>query len=222
MPIKIFSQKGTCTADNRDVVTHTFSACGTIGLFIVLDGATSCPSSGEFSRDLAEFITAEFHTLATSELSDEHGVLSILKSAQIALQHKYLCDFSSLLLVVVNSCEPLLVIHAGDCCLGVIDAAHNIEWITRVHTAANAISSASVDNIKNDPKRHLLTKSFKAKKYVMPDIQYIALPRATKIIMATDGFWALTAAEQQQIITQSPTQFELEDDASFIIFNSEQ
>ena len=115
-----------------------------------------------------------------------------------------------------------MVIHAGDCCLGVIDVAHNIEWITRVHTAANAISSASVDNIKNDPKRHLLTKSFKAKKYVMPDIQYIALPHATKIIMATDGFWALTATEQQKIITQSTTQFELEDDASFIIFNSEQ
>lgn len=222
MPIRIFSQKGTCTADNRDVVSHTLSACGTIGLFIVLDGATSCPSSGEFSRDLAEFIAVEFHKLTKSELSDERSVLSILKSAQITLQQKYLCDLSSLLLVVVKNREPILVIHAGDCCLGFIDVAHNIEWITRVHTAANAISSESVDSIKNDPKRLLLTKSFKAKKYVMPDIQYVALPCATKIIMATDGIWALTAAEQQQIITQSPTQFEFEDDASFIIFNSEQ
>jgi PPM family protein phosphatase len=222
MPIRIFSQKGTCTADNRDVVTHTLSACGTTGLFIVLDGATSCPSSGEFSRDLAECIVAEFHKLTKNELSNEHGVLGILKSAQITLQHKYLCDFSSLLLVVVNKSEPLVVIHAGDCCLGFIDAADKIEWITRVHTAANAISSASIDNIKSDPKRHLLTKSFKAKKYVTPDIQYFNLPGNTNIIMATDGFWALSHAQQYQLITQTLTQFEPEDDASFIILENEQ
>ena len=221
MPIRIFSQKGTCTVDNRDVVTYTHSTCGTATLFIVLDGATSCPSSGDFSRELAAFINIQFCELTTAELVDEKGLLKILKSAQTELQHKYVCDFSSLLLVLKNGAQ-LFVINAGDCCLGFIDPARNIEWKTCVHTFANVLQEKSIDNIKNDPLRHILTKSFKAKKYVMPDIQYFNLPSNTNIIIATDGFWALTAAEQQQIITQSPTQFEFEDDASFIIFNSEQ
>ena len=221
MPIRIFSQKGTCTVDNRDVVTCTYSSCGTAILSIVLDGATSCPSSGDFSRDLATFINIQFCELTTAELVDEKSLLKILKSAQIELQHKYVCDFSSLLLLLKNG-EQLFIINAGDGCLGFIDDTHTIEWKTCVHTFANTLQEKSIDNIKNDPLRHILTKSFKAKKYVTPDIQHFNLPGNTNVIIATDGFWALTNAEQSALITQTLTEFEPEDDASFIIIDNEQ
>ena len=221
MPIRIFSQKGTCTLDNRDVVTCAHSSCGTTTLFVMLDGATSRPSSGDFSRELAAFINIQFYKLTKAELVDEKGLLKILKFAQTELQHKYVCDFSSILLVLKNGTQ-LFVINAGDCCLGFIDSTHNIEWKTCVHTFANTLQEKSIDNIKNDPLRHVLTKNFKAKKYVTPDIQYFNLPSTTNIIMATDGFWALTNTQQYQLITQIFTKFEPEDDASFIIFENEQ
>lgn len=220
MQIRTFSQQGIYTQDNRDVVTYRHSACETATLFILLDGATSSPSSGDFSRELAELIIADFHKLPTHELFDENGLLRILNAAQTVLQHKYVCDSSSLLLVLKNGVQ-LLVVHAGDCCLGSIHTTHNIQWLTRVHTFANAINDTSIDKIKHDPRRHTLTKCFKAKKYVMPDIQYLTLPN-TPIIMATDGFWALANSTQSALITQTATQFKPEDDASFIILESEQ
>jgi serine/threonine protein phosphatase PrpC len=217
MVIRVFSQQGTYTTDNRDVVSYSHSACGTATLFIVLDGATSCPSSGNFSRELAELITAHFEQLPTQALTTERDLLAILKTAQAALQHKYVNDCSSLLLALSHA-EQLLVMHSGDCCLGVIDSSSRIDWKIRVHTAANALSDASVDKIKNDPYRHQLTRSFKAKKYITPEMQYLKFPSNTNIIMATDGFWALTSAEQHALISQTAFQFEPEDDTSFILF----
>lgn len=215
--IRTFTVQGKSTSDNRDVVIH-FSHFET-KVFIILDGATNCPSGGSFSRDLALEIESEFQKTPQFDLRDASAkniLLNLLKKSQSALQKRYILDFASLLLVIKCNTE-LLTVHSGDCSLGFIQKNGQISWVTPVHTAANIFENKTADQVLSDPLRHTLTRAFKAKKMVIPDFCYFEIPENVSIIMATDGFWALPTDTQYRLLTNIEEKIDTKDDASYIV-----
>lgn len=213
--MRLFTVQGKNTSDNRDVIAH-FSHFD-VTVFIVLDGATNCPSGGDFSRALASEIQKKFEVLPQFDLRDKSVkalLIRLLKETQMSLQKTYILDFASMLLVVRHQ-EDLFVAHSGDCCLGFIQKNNQISWVTPLHTVAN-IENKMMDEIVSDPLRHILTRSFMAKKMIIPEFGYFQVPEHASIIMATDGFWGVSKDIQRELLA-SPKEIDVNDDASYII-----
>lgn len=90
----------------------------------------------------------------------------------------------------------MTVIHAGDCLLGQIDRGDRIHWRTQPHTLANALAYVAVDELSKTPARHLLTRSFRSREYMTPEIlETDSLPSVN--LLSTDGFWAEPSSHEQ-------------------------
>lgn len=212
--ILVFTAKGSHTDDNRDVIAYAKSPCESATLIIVCDGATSSPNSGEFARRLTDLLLDRFSTFTPEDVTHERSLIAALRHAQKTLQKEFVCAAASILLALVQG-QQLLLLGAGDCCLGVIWKGTQLSWISRVHTCANMINEMPIEHIKKDPRRHQLTRVFKAKRFCDLMIERHTLAIGTKIIIATDGFWALPEVDQSTILTGGAVPA-LMDDASFI------
>ena len=94
----------------------------------------------------------------------------------------------------------MTVIHTGDCLLGQIDRGDKIHWRTQPHTLANAFGYVAVDELSKTPARHLLTRSFRSREYMTPEILETDSSPGV-YLLSTDGFWAeLSAHEQLAVI----------------------
>jgi serine/threonine protein phosphatase PrpC len=180
------TKQGQQTSDNRDY-------CG-VGLrsdavlFIVLDGSTSGPKSGEFARLIALelidwFMEAENHVtpdVLTERLRHIHNKLS----------PRFRSDSASYVIALVNDKKPVLILHAGDCLAGRHEGKNSIFWLNQPHTLINAIDDMSITEIAATPVRNRLTRSFRAREFMLPDISEISMKDEGTLIIATDGFWA--------------------------------
>ncbi|WP_250658869.1 hypothetical protein [Alkalimarinus coralli] len=229
-----FTQKGTRTDDNRDALVA--SQNNDVSLFIIVDGSTNCPYGGGLARALTTHIEQGFKTLPPQALQFaelKQSLILLLKQAQLDLRTKYPADSASYLLVCIKN-NVAIVLHAGDCFLERLPKPYNLNrrkplrhpWVNRIHCLATAINPTTLDKLKNDPDRHALTQSFKARRFNQPQWQVRALRENERLILSSDGFWAgLSDSQQQYLVRQVYNQEESrlnesDDDISFILIEN--
>lgn len=188
------SHKGRRTEDNRDY-------CG-VGLrsdaaiCIVLDGSTSGPKGGELAQKIAHELI-DWFVAANREVMAQ-AIIEIMQNIHNSLSRQFPFDSACYVIALFQDEKPLLVLHAGDCLLGQLDGKNNqVCWRTKPHTLANATTDMSVVSLVDCPARHRLTRSFRPKEFMMPDVSEIKILYGDSFIVATDGFWAELNSEEQ-------------------------
>lgn len=184
------------TADNRD---HAGIGKNTSGVMaIIVDGSTAGENSGEYAEAIVREVIDWFNGLQGA--LDLNDFSKQLRGIHLDLRARYPRGSASFAIMHAGTRTRMTVIHAGDCLLGQIDRGDRIHWRTQPHTLANALGYVAVEELSKIPARHLLTKSFRSREYMTPEILEVdSLPGA--YLLSTDGFWAeLPAHEQLAVI----------------------
>ncbi len=187
------STQGTRTCTNQDY-------CG-VGvrpdtvLCVVLDGSTAGLQSGKLVRLIADDLTDWFALAEGSITADD--VVSQLREIHKILSRELPLASASYLVTLIRRNRPSIIIHAGDCLIGDNENTAPIGWLVTPHTLANAIDDASIDKIASSPLRNKLTRSFRAKNFMIPDTTTIPDTGDAEFVVATDGFWAELTSDQQ-------------------------
>lgn len=193
--VKWHTQAGTHTADNRDAHAHSHAS-----LYMVADGSSSHPRSGELAQALLNDLTIGFNQLLTAELNPEQLadalLLIIARSHQVLRGEFPLAACSYLVLCLLP--ETAFTIHEGDCCVGVIEHDGEIKWLSAVHCAPNWRGGLTHAQIARESSRHTLTRCFSARRTSNPEINYWPARANQHWLLASDGFWAGLCAQQQQ------------------------
>lgn len=203
------SSKGQRTADNRD--------CGGIGLrsdavlAIVLDGSTATPDAGAFARQIARDLINWFVRIDARVTAQD--ITAQLRAIHAALSPTFRGDAASYVIALLEKEKPVLILHAGDCLAGQFDSTRPVDWLIQPHTLANAIEDVAIPAIAADPVRNRLTRSFRAREFIAPDITEISMGGGRALVLATDGFWAaLDPQEQVQFLTGEEAAMKDDDD----------
>lgn len=194
-------QRGTRTADNRD-----YAGIGIRGdsiLAIVLDGSTSGSSSGLFAREIARRMVDWFVTGRADATAE--NLVEQLRMTQAVLRTDYQCDSASYVLLCAGPAESALALHAGDCLVGRREVGGQISWLLQPHTLGNALAPVAVCDLAREPARHLLTRSFRSKGFIAPDLRSIRVDERP-VLLATDGFWAELDADGQKAFIEGHIQ----------------
>ncbi|TIP11330.1 hypothetical protein [Mesorhizobium sp.] len=189
--IEWHSQQGTRTANNRD-----HAGIGVRGdklLAIVLDGSTRGPTSGQFAEKIARQMVNWF--VASVDETTAETMAEQLRVAHAALAKDFQSVSASYALLYSEATRPVVVLHAGDCLVGRADNGQTT-WLLQPHTLANALASVPIDILAREPSRHVLTRSFRSKHFMAPDLSFIELDDRP-LLVATDGFWADIDADGQ-------------------------
>lgn len=190
--IKWRSKPGTLTDDNRDYCGVGLS--DDAALCVVLDGSTSCPTSGEFSREIARSLIDWFTSAGkvtveaiTDSLRAIHGELSV----------DFRRDSTSLVIAHIDNERTVQLLHVGDCLAGIYDGGAAVEWSVKPHTLTNALDDLPVADIAKSRLRNRLTRSFRSRGFMAPTMTELTLRDDQALVLATDGFWAALGAEAQ-------------------------
>ncbi|WP_247254795.1 protein phosphatase 2C domain-containing protein [Pseudomonas moorei] len=193
------TQAGRHTADNRDAFAHATRADAS--LYLIADGSSSHPLSGELAHTLLNDLAHGFGQLPTQALNAEQLVSAL--QLIITTRHQTLrSDFplaacSYLLLCLLPNAA--FSIHEGDCCLGVIDQDSEINWLSAVHCAPNWQRDLTPAQIARDSSRHRLTRCFSARRPSNPEINVWPARPNQHWLLASDGFWAGLCPRTQQL-----------------------
>lgn len=180
------SKRGQRTDDNWD-------CCG-IGLkpeavlCVVLDGSTAGPTGGELVRQIARDLVDWF--VETDNRMTADILIERLHHIHKSRSQEFRSDSASYLIALIESQKQVLVLHAGDCLAGRHDGKVAIDWIIQPHTLSNAIIDVPIPKIATSPLRNRLTRSFRAREFMSPDISNTSVEGDEALIVATDGFWA--------------------------------
>jgi serine/threonine protein phosphatase PrpC len=213
------SFSGSLTDDNRD-------CCGIAErpdawLAIVVDGSTTGPHGGELARELACRLVDGF--LASDPPVTEQQICDLLRKAHEDLRLQYPADSASYFIAVHGEQGSLMTLHAGDCRIGRVGQDNAIEWLSGVHTLANATAPVSDAALAVHPGRHLLTRSFRPRQFEQPECGQCSLMPDEELVIATDGFWAgMDAARQADFIEgKLPASDDRLDDGSCLLLRQE-
>lgn len=206
--------QGKLTEDNRDsygASVHEKAQC-----YVVADGSTGSPYGVETAQALTRRIIDCFDKDA--EGFDENRAFECLKELQRDLKMSYTSGVASYVVAIIAG-DKVKVIWAGDCCLGNFNDDFSILWKTPVHTLANALEPMTLEEISGNKDRHVLTRSFKCKRYVEPDYLEFSLNDFNKIVLATDGFWAGLSSEKQARVLREEENLDglVQDDTSVLL-----
>ena len=192
------TQDGTITPDNRDTCAHIDQAHAS--LYLIADGSSRHPYSGELAKALLAKLTLDFSLLPTTELNPEQlakALLQIIASSHQALRDPHphaACSY----LVLCLLADAAFSIHEGDCCLGLIEQSGKIDWLSSAHCAANWQGDLTHAEIAQAPSRHRLTRCFSVRRASNPEINHWPLEPNQHWLLATDGFWAGLSPQEQQ------------------------
>ena len=213
------SVPGSLTAENRDY-------CGIAErpdawLAIVIDGSTAGPHGGELAKELASRLVEGF--LASGPPVTEQQICGLMRTAHEGLRRRYPADSASYFIAVQSEQDRVMTFHAGDCRIGKVGQDNAIEWFSGVHTLANATAALSDAALSVHPGRHLLTRSFRPRKFEQPECGQCSLLPDEKLVIATDGFWAeMDAATQADFVKGNlPAAEDRVDDGSFLLLRQQ-
>lgn len=195
MPIDAMwiSQTGSRTADNRDYAGVGIRADD--ALCIVLDGSSTGEDSGPLARDITQALIDWF--VAANEPVTAQAVTDQLHEIHGALRRRYPRASASYMAAYVTAPGDAVVLHAGDCLLGRRRAEGSISWLSRPHTLANVASDAAIAAIAAVPARHRLTRSFRAREFMVPEV--LTTNVGEGLVIVTDGFWADLSESDQAL-----------------------
>lgn len=185
------SEHGTHTSDNRDHCGVGLREDST--LCIVLDGSSSGDNSGEFARRIAQKLIEWF--VVAGEVTTE-AIIAQLRSIHTDLRSDFRRDSASYVIALVEA-DGVRLLHAGDCLAGVRVGSSPIDWRTIPHTLANATEEVAIEDLAQSPLRNRITRSFRSREFMVPDVSHLALAPDQTLVLATDGFWAALDHERQ-------------------------
>jgi serine/threonine protein phosphatase PrpC len=197
--VRWHTQSGSHTADNRDAFAHAAQA--NVSVYLIADGSSSHPHSGELAQALLTDLIQGFEQLQLHELNAEqlaNAFLQIITTRHQTLRHDFpLAACSYLLLCLLP--DVAFTLHEGDCCLGLIEHDNEINWLSAVHCAPNWQGDLTPAQIAQDPTRHSLTRCFSARRTSNPEISFWPAHPNQHWLLASDGFWAGLCPRTQQI-----------------------
>jgi serine/threonine protein phosphatase PrpC len=185
------SQAGKKTKDNRD-----FGGVGirvNEAMCIVLDGSTNGPNSGGLAQQITQELI-DWYVAVDDEITAK-TLVARLRQIHGALAEAYPRDSASYMIVNIRRPSMLFVLYAGDCLLGRRNTHAGINWLSRPHTLASLTGETSIASIVDLPARHLLTRSFRAREFMVPEA--ILSKAQGEFLIATDGFWAELSPSEQ-------------------------
>lgn len=185
------SQAGMRTDDNRD--HGGIGIRGGETLCVIADGSSTAPDSGTLAKALI-YALVDWYVACDLAMKPE-VILSELRRLHGSLSKKYPRASASYMIVHIGTDGTGIVLHAGDCLMGRRNDEGVAEWLTRPHTLANAVSDIPIEAIINLPERHRLTRSFRSREFIAPDIGEVEIGK--ELLLATDGFWADLQPEDQ-------------------------
>jgi serine/threonine protein phosphatase PrpC len=192
------TQAGTLTADNRDAYAHLEQAH--ISLYLIADGSSSHPRSGELATALLAELAQGFNHLPATELNPEQlaeALMQLIANSHQALHDAHpqaACSYLALCLLG----DAAFSIHEGDCCLGLIEPSGKISWLSPAHCVANWQGNLTHAELAQTQSRHRLTRCFSSRRASNPEINHWPLSANQHWLLATDGFWAGLSEQQQQ------------------------
>ncbi|OEC34469.1 Serine/threonine protein phosphatase PrpC [Pseudomonas cuatrocienegasensis] len=192
------TQLGTLTTDNRDACAHIEQAHAS--LYLIADGSSSHPRSGELATALLAALAQGFNHLPATERNPEQlaeALLQLIDSSKRALRDAHPQAACSYLLLCLLA-DAAFSIHEGDCCLGLIEPSGHISWLSPAHCAANWQGNLAHAELAQMPLRHNLTRCFSPRRPSNPEINHWPLSANQHWLLATDGFWAGLSEQQQQ------------------------
>lgn len=195
--VQCHTQTGTMTADNRDALAHVEQAHAS--LYMIADGSSSHPYSGELANALLAKLAEDFSLLQLTGMDSEQtakALLQIITDSHEALRDAYpraACSYMVLCLLT----DAAFSIHEGDCCLGLIEQNGSINWLSNVHCAANWQGDLAHETIAQNLSRHQLTRCFSARRESNPEIKHWPITANQHWLLASDGFWAGLSPQEQ-------------------------
>lgn len=192
--VKWRSQKGNRTQDNRDYCGVAIRPEAT--LCLVVDGATTGSNGGELAQTFSHELVDWF--VSADVIISAETIIGAIGSIHKNISRQFPFDSASYVIVLIQDEGPFLILHAGDCLIGHCDEENNsVQWLIKPHTLANAIKDMSVALILKSPARHVLTRSFRPKVFITPQISEIGMNIGDLFVVATDGYWADLGSEEQ-------------------------
>jgi serine/threonine protein phosphatase PrpC len=191
------TQAGTITADNRDACAHLEQTHAS--LYLIADGSSSHPLSGELANALLARLVTDFSQLQLARMNAGHtaeALRQIIATSHQALRDEYPRAACSYLILCLFA-DTAFSIHEGDCCLGLIEQTGGINWLSSAHCAANWQGNLTHAEIAQDASRHRLTRCFSARRVSNPEIKYWPLAPHQHWLLASDGFWACLSDQEQ-------------------------
>lgn len=168
-------------------------------LYLIADGSSSHPQSGELARALLACLIQEFSRLPLATLGTEPltaALVDMISACRNTLRDQYPTAACSYLLLCLMG-DTAFSIHEGDCCLGLITTDNTVNWLNNIHCEANWQGNLSHAEIVRAPSRHRLTRCFSARRSSDPEISHWPVHPTQQWLLATDGFWATLDAQQQ-------------------------
>jgi len=197
MPVdaRWISQAGSKTDDNRDYCGVGFRTDD--ALCIVLDGSSTGDGSGALVREIAHSLIDWF--VESRDAMTEQLLIDRLRAIHAAISSRFPRGSASYMAAYVTASREALILHAGDCLLGRRQPDGSLTWLSQPHTLANARSAVPITTLAAIPARHRLTRSFRGREFMPPDVLTTTVGEGLAI--ATDGFWAeLSAGEQARFM----------------------
>ncbi|MFS8114110.1 hypothetical protein QD460_20485 [Rhizobium jaguaris] len=112
-----------------------------------------------------------------------------LRDIHAALAGDFRKDSATYALFFADATRQAIALHAGDCLLARRDANGQISWLMQPHTLANALYSVPHAILAKLDARHVLTRSFRSRNFMAPDLTLVDLQDQV-LFIGTDGFWA--------------------------------
>lgn len=216
------TRQGTARAENRDITGAAYNSG--MYLYVIADG-TSRPSSDKLATALTDGLLKSFSNAKPSSISCLDKALEVTLFSLSAIRSTLCPDYpfaSASYLALLVFGDTAISIHAGDCCLGLLDKEKNLEWLTTPHCGPNWKGNLSHAFIANSPARKTLLNCMSHRRPHEPQVQSLNVPPDTRWILATDGFWAeLSTKHQFKAIENSSLEgYPGEDDCTFMLLMS--
>lgn len=187
-----YSKKGASQLENRDSSGIFF---GTDYTFAIIMDASNKGKNG-----------VQFNTLWINEIlkqlplqsPSQQEIIQAMRAAHQALpRHEFLHERACYVaLLLPHETHSSSAFVCGDCRIGIDLPTSEREWLTPVHTLANACQA--LDGIPRPISRHTVTRVLQVKRFEHPDVIELPIYKNGTWILATDGYWADPIHSEEQ------------------------
>ncbi|GMM77350.1 PP2C family protein-serine/threonine phosphatase [Vibrio alginolyticus] len=205
------SNKGKTREQNKDMYALIHNEDAT--LIIAFDISTSSPATTEITEMFVNEVESGLASSSPSQVSDVEQQLHLAFN-KVKSEFK-VGKASVLVFFFLHQQVTMSCLHAGDVRLGQYSEGKAIQWITNVHTGANALGQFFEDSMLQDESRHVVTRCLNLQRNLNLEKTEFEITES-QLIIASDGFWAECPNEEQQSIIQGK-QPSTEDDCTVLV-----